>query len=130
MRFGVEFYDIYRSGNFSYGQLAKLKKNQYLEKSELNAIINHNIKNIINHAYLNSHIYRKLYTSEKINIKNINTNNIQSLPIITKTMLRENFPNRILSNRDLTRARYDRTSGSTGEPFEFYNDVKSSPIRQ
>ncbi|MHA2345698.1 MAG: phenylacetate--CoA ligase family protein [Candidatus Hodarchaeales archaeon] len=128
IRFGTEFYDIYRSGGFSYGELAKLNKIQYFDKSKHNAIIDYNLKKIISHAYINTHFYRKLYSSEKI--KNITVNNLQTLPIITKSVLRNNFPSSIVSTRDLKRARYDRTSGSTGEPFEFYNDIKSAPIRQ
>lgn len=131
LRFGVDFFDLIRSGTFSYGELAKLKEIQYYDKTKHEKIIDYRIKEIVNHAYHNVLFYRKLYDSEKIATNNImNSGDLAKLPIVTKAMLRRNFPDAVISKNDIRRATYDRTSGSTGEPFEFYNDSKSAPIRK
>lgn len=46
-----------------------------------------------------------------------------SLPIVTKTMLREQFPARELGLRFGLQGRVDSTGGSTGEPAHFFHDL-------
>ena len=130
LRFGVDILDIFRSGKFSYGELSKLKRIQYYDESKLNMLIDYRIKRTLKQAYFQTSFYKKLYDSQKIILDKIKkANDLYILPIISKSMLRENFPKQITSYRNLHRARYDKTSGSTGEPFEFYYDINSVPIR-
>ncbi len=55
---------------------------------------------------------------------------LQKLPIVTKTELKMNFPQNTIA-RNISKERFvlSSTSGSTGEPFQFYLDKNSSDIR-
>ena len=131
MRFGVDVLHLTKSGTFSYGELAKLKHIQYLNTKKLNKLTDIKFRNIIKHAYTHTPFYRALYDQEKIEITNIKgVNDAHKLPIITKKMLRKDFPEKVIAPNEFKRALFDRTSGSTGEPFEFYKDERSTPKRR
>ncbi|MHA2169713.1 MAG: hypothetical protein ACXAB7_07445 [Candidatus Kariarchaeaceae archaeon] len=62
------------------------------------------------------------------NIRGVNDSH--KIPIVTKKMFRKAFPKNVIAQNEFKRALYDRTSGSTGEPFEFYKDERSTPKRR
>ncbi len=77
-------------------------------------------KKILRNA-MNTPMYKKKY--EGINLKEIDLNNIEKLPILTKEDLRKNFPNGIVpKNFNIKKAHLVSTSGSTGQPTSIYTD--------
>ena len=130
LRIGYDVFDLSRTGKYSYGELTKLKKIQYYNKGKLTALTNKNIEKIVKHAYNYVPFYRKIYRAEGIKLGEITgSKDLEKLPIITKSILRRNFPGNVIAKGFNRRVIYDRTSGSTGEPFEFYYDIRSAPLR-
>jgi len=68
--------------------------------------------------------YRELFTLAGVAPEDVTTlSALSRVPIVTKTDLRANSPDRLLAEGvPATRRWKTRTSGSTGVPFEFYAD--------
>lgn len=103
-----------------------LLKSQYWTRDEIN---NHQLirlKLLIEHAYNNVPFYHELYSNLRIKPSDIQKiSDLSYLPIITKNIMKENnklFLAKNINKKDLI---YCSSSGSTGEPFQFYSTKKA-----
>ena len=81
-----------------------------------------NLKKLLNHAYKNVPFYRMKFEKAGITPDDIKKPaDMKKIPVTTKEELKENFPDSVIA-RNLPKNRFflNRTSGSSGAPFEFY----------
>jgi phenylacetate-CoA ligase len=84
-------------------------------ESNFEKLANIKLKKLLIHAKKNVHFYKD------IDIDKINTHNLDSLPIVTKDTIRNNFD--VLVSIDKPYKYWSNTSGgSTGEPVKFLQD--------
>jgi len=98
---------------------------QYLPIKELKKIQWEKFKKLIDHAYQNVPFYKELFDKADIKPNDIKRkSDIQKIPIVTKEDLRKAFREGKCIAKNITNSRwvYEKTSGSTNEPFEFYKD--------
>jgi len=100
--------------------LAKLKKQQWLKEEELIKIQEKKLIALINHAYHNVPLYRDLYESVGVKPKDIiSLADLYKVPILTKEIIRKNYPIRIVANGvDIKNCFIKTTTGSTGMPLK------------
>jgi phenylacetate-CoA ligase len=73
--------------------LAQLKRHQWLKEKDLIKIQEKRLKALINHAYHDVPFYHDLFDSEGIKPKDINcVKDLQKIPILTKEIVRKNYP--------------------------------------
>lgn len=98
-----------------------LLESQYWSREQID---NHQfvkLKELIEHAYNNVPFYRELYSDHKIKPEDIQKlSDLKHLPIITKDIMKENSKLLIAKNCKIKNLVYCSSSGSTGEPFQFY----------
>jgi phenylacetate-CoA ligase len=125
----LDIYNFLKLGNSPYKELNRLKELQYSNKNDIKSLVNKKLREIILHSYENVQFYHDLY--DKTEIESIkDTTKLHELTITTKPMFRNALPDKIIAKNLEARALYDVTSGSTGEPFEFYLDSKAIPLAQ
>jgi phenylacetate-CoA ligase len=121
---------VLQGQNSFFSEFKKLNDVQYGDVRELDDIQNKKIRSIIDYAYNNTHIYHELFKTNKISPESIKTKeDLTKLPILTKKRIRANFPDNVTSKSILSRAIYDTTSGSTGDPLEYFHDKRTEPFR-
>ena len=113
-----------------YSIFKEYKKSEYDSKDKINESVVNKLNLIVKHAYDNVPIYKRLYENVGINAGSIDsTDDLHHLPILDKSIIRHNFPDNTIDANLKARAMYNTTSGSTGEPLEFYNDRLAEPYR-
>ena len=123
-------YEYLKTGKTSYSELAKLQEYQYYDLDKMQSIVDEKIVRLVNHAYMNVPFYRNLYDSFGVDVKEVKgAKNLDLLPVVNKTMIRKHFPDDMMASGLKTRAIYDLTSGSTGVPFEFFDDQFCTPTK-
>ena len=76
----------------------QLKRHQWLNKKDLIKIQEKKLRVLINHAYQDVPFYQDLFNSVGIKPKDIKgLKDLQKLPILTKDIVRNNYPDRIVS---------------------------------
>jgi len=111
-------------GCFGSKFLWHLKKNQWNKIEKLKKLQLKNLKSIINYAYNNILYYRKLFKSVNFYpeyLKRIE--DIQKIPITTKTDIQRNYLNAIPKNINISKCIEYYTSGSTGIPLKTYKNL-------
>lgn len=120
---------IQGEGSF-FSEYHKLKDFEFGQKKEIENITNKNLKKLITYSYSNIPFYRSLWEKDAVSPNLFgDINDLSKFPIVTKDMVRSNFPSQIVNNKLKSRVYYDSTAGSTGKPLEFYVDKKSNPYR-
>lgn len=107
-----------------------LEESQWWSIDKLKEYQDKKLRNLINHAYRNVPYYRELFDQRGIRPEDIRTSDdLVRLPILTKDIIRKNFPENItsVSERPSGEAVWT-TGGSTGEPLKFFGDTRSSSI--
>lgn len=106
-----------------------LMKTQWKSPEEIEKFQNAELKKIILHSYENAPYYRKIFDKRGIKPEDINNkNDLTLLPILTKDDIRNNFKELTARNlRDYNPKVY-HTSGSTGEPLQYYLDKRVSNL--
>jgi phenylacetate-CoA ligase len=107
-----------------------LEKSQWWSSAELENYQNEKLSKLIKHAYENVPYYKKLFEQNKLHLDDIKTAaDLAKIPILTKRIIRENFPQQITA-RNIQKIRFvaASTGGSTGEPLVFYRDTASQDI--
>lgn len=111
-------YSFFRKNN-SYNYYKYLKKTEWWKKEELDDLQNMKFKKMIEHIYKTVPFYNRYFKENNLRLEDFKSvSNIQKLPIVTKTQIRQNledFTSTINEDR-----LYLSTGGSTGEPFRFY----------
>ncbi len=101
-----------------------LKKNrsiQYFSYKELYTLQNKKLHNILSHCKDNVPYYKDIFNESNFDLKGDLFQEIKQIPILTKKIIKENFPHNII---DRKRNIYttEKTSGSSGEQGEFLLD--------
>lgn len=112
--------DIF-TGQSIYKTLSFLDKSQFWTRDQINEYQNDKLRRLIHHAYVNVPFYRELFLDLKLKPEDVQTkDDLIKLPIITKDDLRRNktkWKAKNIKNKGLV---FSSSSGSTGEPFQFY----------
>lgn len=109
------------TGNSVYKCFQFLSKSQYWSREKIDSFQNAKLRDLIIHAYSNVPFYRELFTDLGLKPEDIQTKeDLQKIPIITKEDLRKNKNKHLATNIDKNTLLYRSSSGSTGEPFQFY----------
>src|SRR4030042_2136297 len=106
-------------------ELGKLEKKQL---SEVNSIVLNKLNDLLIGAYENVPYYKKAFPEKNVlPLKNLCE--LEKIPVLTKEVIRRHFPDKIINSTIKERAIYNTTSGSTGQPLEFYNDTHANAYR-
>ena len=107
-----------------------LEESQWWPEEKLKEYQDGKLRNLINHAYKNVPYYREVFDRHGIGPQDIrSSDDLVKVPILTKDIIRKNFPDRITAALNGNgKDGIWTTGGSTGEPLKFYADIKSSSI--
>ena len=99
-----------------------LEKSQWWSPNELKEYQNEKLRAIIKHSYENVPYYHELFNKRKLEPTDIKTtDDLLKLPILTKEIIRKNFPHNIVAkNIPRKQMMLGGSSGSTGEPLQYY----------
>jgi len=100
-----------------------LEKSQWWSQGQLKEYQNEKLRALIKHAYTNVPYYQELFDEMKLKPEDIRTtDDLLKLPILTKEIIRENFPHNIVAkNIPKKQMMLIGSSGSTGEPLQYYS---------
>jgi phenylacetate-CoA ligase len=125
---------IYKSVVFPLAEFSQgthiLKTLKFLEDSqwwtpdEIRAFQESRLRELIRHSYRNVPYYRSTFDRLGLKPEDINSvEDLQKLPVLTKDIIRREFPDNITS-QDTPRKRLTlcHSGGSTGEPLPYYQD--------
>jgi len=105
-----------------------LEKSQWFSRKEFKNYQFERLKTIIEHAYKNVPYYRDVFDSLKLKPVDFrNLDDLKKIPVLDKKTIKANFKALTARNSQRFAPSIYKTSGTTGEPVEFYLD-KSSKI--
>jgi phenylacetate-CoA ligase len=100
-----------------------LMKSQWLKPMEIEKQSLKKMRALLTHCYATVPYYNKIFKERNLKPQDIKSvSDLQKLPILTKSIARENFDLLIASCFNQNRLSISFTAGSTGEPFRFVND--------
>lgn len=98
-------------------------KTQWQTPREIQSLQSKKLRALIDHCYNDVPFYNRILKDHKLKPYDIrSTEDLQKLPILTKTIIRENFKAMVARNFPPKRMFLSSTGGSTGEPLKFFND--------
>ncbi|MDD3876062.1 MAG: phenylacetate--CoA ligase family protein [Bacteroidales bacterium] len=110
-------------------QLTFLGKSQFWTRDEIDKYQNIMLRKLIQHAYKNVPYYTELFDKNNIKPDDIVTkDDLQKIPITTKEDLKRNKDKHLALNIRKKDILYRSSSGSTGEPFQFYKTKNSEAL--
>ncbi|GBE05801.1 MAG TPA: phenylacetate--CoA ligase family protein [Nitrospirae bacterium] len=117
-------------GRTVYDHLVFLERSQWWTPEELEVFQNDKLKRLIRHVYENIPYYRELFARNNLAPGDIRTaEDLHKIPVLTKYVIRKNFPDRMLAGgAEVTEDNVRRTGASTGEPLVFCGDYRSFDI--
>ncbi len=87
------------------------------------------LRRLIRHCYTNVPYYRKIFVEKGLIPDDISTiSDLEKLPFLTKEIVRKHKKDLLATNFSTYRAHLDSTSGSTGNPLDFYVDKATKAI--
>jgi phenylacetate-CoA ligase len=114
------------TGQSIYKHLKLLNKSQFWTRKQIDDYQNEKLRKLIRHAYNNVPYYRDLFLELKLRPEDIQTkNDLEKLPIVTKEELKKNKDKHLAVNLKKEDLIFSSSSGSTGEPFQFYQTKQS-----
>ncbi len=110
--------------------LDALERAQWMDATELQARTETRLARLLKHAAENVPFYGEVCRRLGLTPDDLKTlRELRALPVVTKEMHREHAPDYFLAaNLPIWRRLRARTSGSTGQPFEFYLDRAALPL--
>lgn len=105
-----------------------LNESQWMDGETLKEIQAKRFEKIIKHAYKNVPYYNHLFKDHSLDYRDISINEINEIPILTKDIFRENWKNMIAKKYKRFFPKLLHTSGSTGEPLEYYLDRRQRKL--
>lgn len=119
------------TNNKIYSFLQFLNKSQYWTREQIENYQNLRLQKLIWHAYKNVPFYRNLFNDLQLKPEDIRTKvDLLKLPVITKDELRRNKKDWIAKNIRKGDLIHANSSGSTGEPFEYYTTKQAESFRK
>lgn len=102
--------------------LRELEESQWWTPEQLKELQNEKLRKMIKHAYETVKYYRDIFDQHGLAPDDIKcVDDLPKLPILTKDMIRANFPDKLASNLyDPRSLLIGKSSGSTGEPLKYY----------
>jgi phenylacetate-CoA ligase len=105
-----------------------LEKSQWFSEEELTRYQLKRLQIIIRHCYYNVPYYTELFNRLNLKPSDIKTlDDLKKIPTLTKQKIRQHFKQLIAKNARRFNMQRCQTSGTSGEPIQFYLD-KSSRI--
>ncbi|MCK4664905.1 MAG: phenylacetate--CoA ligase family protein [Bacteroidales bacterium] len=101
-----------------------LMKSQWWSESDLKEYQNEKLRQLIKHAYDNIPYYNDIFKERGLTPKDIQTSDdLIKLPILTKDNIRTNIRNKKIIAKNISKKHiiHQSSSGSTGEPLQYYN---------
>ncbi|MAJ43839.1 MAG: hypothetical protein CMF96_03715 [Candidatus Marinimicrobia bacterium] len=123
----LPFSDVISSKNIS-SSLKFLRESQKWTADEIKNFQNKKLRQLINHSYNNVPYYNELFKKISLLPSDIKTiEDLQKLPILTKKSIKENIANGKLLASNFNKRVFlkNSSSGSTGEPLQFYETATS-----
>jgi phenylacetate-CoA ligase len=99
----------------------ELSKSQWLSPQSIEQMQKKKLQQLLTYAHNNVPYYRKIMNDLKIASQHDPQKQLESFPILTKKVIRDNFVG-IQSLNGLSLRVPWTTGGSTGEPFKFFHD--------
>ena len=113
-RYGKAFWETY---NF-------LQESQWWSRKKLEEYQMQQLSKLLNHAYENVPYYRRVFDERELRPKDIqNLDDLRKLPYLTKDTFRLHFNEIISTNINLNKFPMSHTSGTTGRPIQFYENL-------
>ncbi|MBN2326534.1 MAG: phenylacetate--CoA ligase family protein [Candidatus Omnitrophica bacterium] len=104
----------------------ELNRTQWLSRRELEDLQLARLRKLLIHAQENVPYYRRLFADIGFDAGRFTSmDELTRIPILTKQTIRKNFADFQAQNRSQFAPRLGHTSGSTGEPLQFYLDRSS-----
>lgn len=136
-KFYLKFYAItlplhgWIIGRNIYNYYLDLRKSQWLSRSDMINFQTIKLQKIIDHAYYKCPYYRNLFDQNNIKPKDIlSYKDFNKIPLLDKAIIKKNLYSGMLAiNYKPSEISRITTSGSTGEPFEFYVDKYQLEMR-
>ncbi len=117
--------DILTNQNI-YENFKFLKKSEYWTRAQIDHYQSEKLKNLIQHAYSNVPFYKELFMDLRLKPDDIQTkNDLVKLPIVTKAELKSKKGKHLAKNIRQKDLIFASSSGSTGEPFQYYKTKQS-----
>jgi phenylacetate-CoA ligase len=114
------------TGQSVYAKLRFLKQSQFWTREQIDNYQNDKLRQLVHHAFNNVPFYKDLFEKYKIKPGDIKTKkDLDKLPIVTKEELKKNREKHLASNLNKNDLIFASSSGSTGEPFQFYKTKHS-----
>jgi phenylacetate-CoA ligase len=112
------------TGRRFWTEVERLRSRQWVTPAELEARLVERLQDLLGHAAAHVPYYGELFADAGFEPRTIrSTEDLARVPITTKAALRRRFPEGVTANNLPVRRRtYGVTSGSTGQPFEFFLD--------
>lgn len=117
-------------GNRLSALLSEMQRAQWLTAEELSARSEARLVSLLKHATANTPFYRELPYKLAVRSADFDVRDyLRALPVVSKAFYRERGPEEFLAENIPAYRRIPKsTSGSTGEPFQFYLDREAMPV--
>lgn len=119
------YYDVipfkYRYGKVFRETYSFLKKVDYWSYDRTREYQFEELKKLLKHAKINVPYYGKLFAEYDFNTNITSISELKKLPLLNKSIINKNFEDLIAKNYNGNKVKF-KTSGSTGDRFEFYGD--------
>ena len=112
------------SGRRFWTEVEQLRSRQWATPAEVEARVVERLRTLLAHAAAHVPHYREVFGAAGLDVRAIRTvDDLARVPITTKADLRRRFPDGVSAeNLPARRRMRGVTSGSTGQPLEFYLD--------
>jgi len=118
------------TGYSVYHYLKFLQKSQLWSRTQIDNYQNIKLRKLVDHTYNHVPFYNELFQDLRLRPEDIQTkNDLVKLPIITKDDLKRSKGKHLATNLNKKNLIFSSSSGSTGEPFQFYSTRKAESIR-
>ena len=98
-----------------------LRSSQYWSREQIDDYQNQKLRSLIHHSYHNVPFYHELFNDIRIKPEDIQTKeDLTKIPIVTKEDLKREKKKHLAKNIKPKQLVFSSSSGSTGEPFQFY----------
>lgn len=117
LRLGPAFWNTY----------SFLQKSQWWSKEVLEQYQMSQLRILLNHSYANVPYYRKTFDSIGLKPQHIhNLDDLSKVPLLTKDVFKLNYNEMVARNFDLTNLIKSNTSGTSGKPLQFYQEISEN----
>jgi len=108
-----------------------LQESQWWSRRRIEAFQLEQLQRLLSHAYDNVPSYRRKFDAHGVEPADISTlEEVAKLPFVTKEEMQESPAEYVAANVPQSRRHYLTTGGSSGVPFGFYDDIRTSFPRE